>query len=128
MSRPPHEVFVVVRRGEEFLVVHRTPRGGAYWHGISGGVEDGESYTDAASRELFEETGLTARPVEIAAPFVYRTEAAPDGITVGCYLVDVPAAWEPSLNDEHDDYRWCTRDAAVELLEWPEPKALMRSL
>jgi len=128
VSRLPHEVFVVVRRSEEFLVVHRTPRGGAYWHGISGGLEDGESYAEAAARELFEETGLAALPVEIAAPFVYRTEAAPEGITVGCFLVDVPDSWEPELNDEHDDYRWCGRDAAVELLEWPEPKELLRSL
>jgi lipoyl(octanoyl) transferase len=123
-----HEVFVVVRRGEEFLVVHRTPRGGSYWHGIAGGLEDGESYAAAAARELLEETGLAAQPVEIAPPFVYRTDAAPDGITVGCYLVDVAYGWEPALNEEHDEYRWLSRDAAVELLEWPEPKELLRSL
>jgi 8-oxo-dGTP pyrophosphatase MutT (NUDIX family) len=138
MTRLPNEVFVVVRRGEEFLVVHRAPRGGAYWHGIAGGLETGETYAEAAARELEEETGLAAQPVEVAAPFVYPiTDAEPkyralfpdaDEIVVGCFLVDVPAGWEPVLNDEHDDYRWCSRDDAVELLYWPEPKELLRSL
>jgi len=137
VTRLPKEVFVVVRRGEQFLVVHRAPRGGAYWHGIAGGLEAGESYAEAAARELCEETGFVAQPVEIAEPFVYPiadepaySELFPDveGITVGCFLVDVPAGWEPALNDEHDAYRWCSRDEAVELLYWPEPKDLLRTL
>lgn len=135
--RLPQEVFVVVRRGHEYLVVHRTPRGGAYWHGISGGLEEGETFAEAAARELLEETGLAAQPGEIAEPFVYSIDEEPEyrerfpgagGITVGCFLVEVPPGWEPVLNEEHDDYRWCTQDEAVELLHWPEPKELLRSL
>ena len=137
MTRLPDEVFVVVRRGEEYLVVHRSPTGGGYWHGIAGGLEDGESYADAAARELYEETGFAAQPVEVAEPFVYSIADEPEyrlrfpgveTITVGCFLVDVPHGWEPALNDEHDGYRWCSRDEAVELLYWPEPKELIRSL
>jgi 8-oxo-dGTP pyrophosphatase MutT (NUDIX family) len=45
------EVFVFVRRGEEFLVLHRTPDNDAYWHGVAGGVEPGESFAEAAARE-----------------------------------------------------------------------------
>jgi dATP pyrophosphohydrolase len=116
------EVFVVVRRGEEFLVVHRVPDGGSYWHGIAGGVEEGESFADAAARELREETGFVAEPRPLGAPFRYEE------IWVETFLVDVPAGWEPGLNDEHDEYRWCSRDDAVELLYWPEPKELLRGL
>ncbi len=126
--RLPKEVFIVVRRDAEYLVVHRSPSGGAYWHGIAGGLEEGESFAEAAARELFEETGFTAQPHEIAEPFVYAVDYNADGITVGCFLVDVPAGWEPELNDEHDEYRWCSRDEAVELLYWPEPKELLRAL
>ena len=125
------EVFIVVRRGSEYLVVHRTPKGGGYWHGIAGGVEEGETTAEAAARELLEETGFVGEPVEIAAPFVYVIDDGPADsrtINVRCFLVDVPEGWEPKLNDEHDGYRWCSRNDAIELLHWPEPKELMRGL
>ncbi|HZS25406.1 MAG TPA: NUDIX domain-containing protein [Gaiellaceae bacterium] len=116
------EVFLVVRRGDEYLVVHRVPEGGAYWHGIAGGVEPGESPGAAAARELREETGFAAEPVSLEAPFAYA------GVTVHTFLVEVPPGWEPDLNEEHDDYRWLPRDEAVELLYWPEPKELIRTI
>lgn len=122
MTRLPIEVFIVVRRADEYLVVHRVPTGGGYWHGIAGGVEGGETPDQAAERELFEETGLAVRPLPLRTPFTY------DEIIVHTFLVDVPPAWEPELNEEHDDYRWCSRDDAVELLYWPEPKELLRTL
>jgi len=116
------EVFVFVRRGEEFLVLHRSPENDAYWHGVAGGVEAGESFAAAAARELQEETGLVAKPDPIAYTFDY------DGIVVECFVTDAPAGWEPELDWEHDDYRWCTRDEAVALLYWPEPREVLRTL
>ena len=125
MTRLPVEVFIVVRRGDEFLVVHRPPERGGYWHGIAGGVEEGESPEEAAARELLEETKLAAQPVPVASGFRYMLERE---IEVHTFLVDVPPGWEPALDEEHDDYRWCSQADAVELLHWPEPKELLRSI
>jgi len=126
------EVLVVVRRGEEYLVVHRSPDKGAYWHSVAGGVENGEEWAAAAARELREETGHAVGGLRAVGGFEYVREAweADPGmrVAVRAFLADVPDGWEPTLDDEHDDHRWCTRDEAVDLLFWPEPRELLRSL
>jgi 8-oxo-dGTP pyrophosphatase MutT (NUDIX family) len=116
------EVIIVVRRGEEYLVVHRSPENDAYWHLIAGGVEDGESFADAAVRELREETGLAARVEPLDSSFAYDT------VHVECFVVEAPEAWQPTLDWEHDGYRWLPREEAANLLYWPEPADLLRSL
>jgi len=137
--RNPHEVLVVVRRGAEYLVLHRAPRFDAYWHLVAGGVDEGETAAEAAARELVEETGLAAEVVDIGTPFAYslageseaiRGRFAPDvaEVAVDCFLAEAPAGWEPTLNDEHDEARWCSADEAVELLHWPEPRDAIRAV
>lgn len=129
MSR---EVLIHVRRGDEFLVARRAPDGGGYWHAIAGGVEAGEDWEAAARRELLEETGLDAAVFEALGEFSYVPEAWENAraprVDVHAFLVDVEPDWEPELDHEHDDYRWCSREDAMELLFWPEPAALLRSL
>jgi dATP pyrophosphohydrolase len=126
--RLAREVLLVVRRAGEVLVVHRSPD--AYWHVVAGGVEDGETDEQAAQRELEEETGLVAelRPerLEFAYPIAeepHRRARFPPGtasIQVACFAVDAPPGWEPRLNEEHDDHRWCTVAEARRLMRWQD--------
>lgn len=116
------EVLIVVRRGNDVLVVHRSPENDAYWHQIAGGVEDGETFAEAAARELREETGLDADVQPLDAAFQYES------VRVESFIVEAPADWEPTLDWEHDDYRWLPREEAADLLFWPEPAALLRNL
>ncbi len=136
--RRPEEVFVFVRRGDEFLVLRRSPRKGAYWHGVAGALEAGETYAEAAARELREETGLAAKPVEVAEPYAYLLDDEPEfrelvppgteEIVVRTFLVQSAPGWEPQLDHEHDEHRWCSVAEALELLHWPEPREVLRSL
>lgn len=126
------EVLIHVRRGDEFLVAHRAPDGGGYWHTIAGGVEPGEEPEAAARRELREETGFEAESLEPLGGFAYVRESWEEEaglrVHVHAFLVDVQPGWEPQLDAEHDEYRWCLRDDAIELLFWPEPAELLRAL
>ena len=126
------EVLIHVRRGDEFLVAHRSPESGGYWHAIAGAVEPGEAFHAAALRELHEETGLEASALQPLGDFAYVLESweKEPGVRVHveAFLVDVEPGWEPQLNEEHVEYRWLRREEAAELLFWPEPAALLRSL
>ncbi|HUZ16283.1 MAG TPA: NUDIX domain-containing protein [Gaiellaceae bacterium] len=126
------EVMIHVRRGDEFLVAHRSPDSGGYWHTIAGKVEEGEEPDAAAVRELREETRLETDSLETIGEFAYVREdwESEPGLRVHvkAFLVDVEPGWEPVLNEEHDEYRWLLRDEAAELLFWPEPAQLLRAL
>jgi ADP-ribose pyrophosphatase YjhB (NUDIX family) len=119
--RTDHEALLVVHRpGPEFLVLLRTGDDG-YWHLVAGGVEEGETPAEAAGRELAEETGLASVLRAIPLELGYRR---PDEtwITLHAFAAAAPSGWEPALNEEHDEYRWCAEGAALALLEYPEPR------
>ena len=116
------ECKVMIRRGDELLVLRRCAADGGYWHTVAGGVETGESYAVAAARELQEEVGLRAEPLDLDRTYYY------DDVQVQAFLVDVERDWEPTLNGEHDEYRWCAPADAAALFHWPETRDLALEL
>jgi dATP pyrophosphohydrolase len=112
-----HEVLVFLYRGENVLALHRSPAQGSYWHSVAGGVEPGEEFPAAAVRELEEETGLLSEVVRpLGHSYVY------EGTTVTCFAAEVPDAWVPRLDWEHDEYRWCSFAEASALLHWDDTR------
>jgi 8-oxo-dGTP pyrophosphatase MutT (NUDIX family) len=135
-------IFVTRRRRTQVLIVHRSPAQGSYWHVVAGGVEPGETAEEAAARELTEETGLDATPVapRQVVEYAYPLSEEPAGrratydpsvaeVTVTCFVAGAPDDWEPPLDWEHDDHRWCSPKEAASTLRWPETaRALAESL
>ena len=134
-------VFVTRTAGSEVLIVHRSPEQGGYWHVVAGGVEPGETVAEAAERELREETGLSAKPaagVEVCEyvdplteePANRRNQYDPSvaEVEVTCFHVTAPDEWEPRLDWEHDDHRWCAPREAFALLRWPATARALRTL
>jgi 8-oxo-dGTP pyrophosphatase MutT (NUDIX family) len=140
-SRRPYEVAIVVHRpgpgGPEYLVLLRSPDQYGYWHLVAGGVHWDEDGATAAARELREETGLQAEVEELPLALSYSLEDEPEALVrrfpagtarvqVGAFRAVAPAGWEPRLDAEHVDHRWCGADDAVALLHYPEPREAVR--
>jgi dATP pyrophosphohydrolase len=107
-----------------------------YWHVVAGVVEEGETFAEAAARELREETGLDAAVIDVRIAQSYRVPddmrseylAGVDEVTIENFAVEVPPGWEPVMNEEHDDYRWLTVSEAIAIAHWPETKQVLAAV
>jgi 8-oxo-dGTP pyrophosphatase MutT (NUDIX family) len=43
-------------------------------------------------------------------------------VALHAFLAEAPPGWEPVLNEEHVEYRWCSAADADALLAYPEPR------
>jgi 8-oxo-dGTP pyrophosphatase MutT (NUDIX family) len=134
LKRQAVEVAVFVHRGGQLLVCHRTRED--YWHIVAGALERGETLSQAAKRELWEETALDAQPQDLGLEQSYALNDAvrelyaegTQEVLVGNFHVAAPAGWEPTLNEEHDRYDWADLDVAGELMYWTETREAIAAL
>ena len=133
MSRIPHSDpnpksqaagGLVVREtvsGPEIAVVHR-PRYGD-WSLPKGKLADGESFEDAALREVEEETGLRCELGEELEPARYTDRKGRDKLVRFWVMRPVRGEFEP--NDEVDELRWLAPADAVALLDYDHDRDLV---
>lgn len=114
---------VVVRDGR-IAVVHRPKYDD--WSLPKGHLDDGESWEDAALREVEEETGIRTRIVRPLDPVHYRTTKGRDKEVR--YWVMEPVEGEFTPNDEVDEMRWVSPADAGELLSYPADRDLVAQL
>jgi 8-oxo-dGTP diphosphatase len=113
---------VVIRDGL-VAVVHR-PRYDD-WSLPKGKLDAGETFEEAALREVWEETGIQAR-LERELPEVrYAVRERPK--LVRYWLMSVESgSFEP--NDEVDELRWLPLKDAIELLSYDRDRELVEAL
>jgi 8-oxo-dGTP pyrophosphatase MutT (NUDIX family) len=134
MFRRPFSVHVFLYRrpnggAPEFMLLLRRPREAfglpAFWQGMTGALEEGESFLDAARREVREESGLQGIDIDFTGfvasytiPPSWRIQfgAGPDHVEERAACGEVPADAEPTLSDEHSRWGWFTAEGARELL------------
>jgi 8-oxo-dGTP diphosphatase len=114
---------VVVRDGL-LAVVHRPKYDD--WSLPKGHLEEGESWEDAALREVEEELGIRARTVRALEPVRYRTPKGRDK-EVRYWLME-PVSGEFTPNDEVDEVRWVAPDEAGAVLSYEADRTLIESL
>ncbi len=107
-----------------------------YWHVVAGVVEEGESFAQAATRELREETSLEAVVGDLGIEQTYqvpenmRSEylAGVEKVEIENFAVEAPSGWEPVLNEEHDLYRWLSTTESIAIAHWPETKDVIAAI
>jgi 8-oxo-dGTP pyrophosphatase MutT (NUDIX family) len=108
----------------ELAVVHR-PRYDD-WSLPKGKLADGESFEDAALREVEEETGMTCELGEELEPARY-TDRKGRAKLVRFWLMR-PTGGDFAPNDEVDELRWLDPARAVGLLDYDHDRALVSEL
>ena len=118
---------VVVRHSEngpEVAVVHR-PRYDD-WSFPKGKLDPGETWEQAALREVEEEIGLRCRLGDELSPTSYRDAKGRAKVVRYWLMEPLDGAFEP--NDEVDEMRWVTPAEAEGLLSYEHDRALARAL
>lgn len=120
---------VVVREagagaGIEVAVVHR-PRYDD-WSLPKGKLEPGESFEEAALREIEEETGLACELGPELESNRYRDHKGRPKLVRWYRMTPRSGAFEP--NDEVDELRWLAPEAAAALLDYEHDRRLVAAI
>jgi 8-oxo-dGTP diphosphatase len=116
---------VVWRRsaeGIEFAVAHR-PRYDD-WSLPKGKLDPGESFEEAAVREVEEEIGVRCEHGDELPPTTYRDNKGRLKL-VRYWLMEATEAFDFAANDEVDELRWLAPGEAVPLLSYERDRALL---
>ncbi len=105
----------------EVAVVYREARGD--WTFPKGKLDEGETFEDAAVREVYEETGLRCRITRFAGTTNYTHRKGRPKI-VAYYLMEV-ADGEFAPNDEVDELVWVALSEVHERLTWDRDRELV---
>ena len=113
--------------GLEVLVVHRAKYDD--WSFPKGKLDKGESFEDAALREVAEETGLVCHlDGELASTRYLDSEGRPKIVR---YWLMSPVEGDINdfvFNDEIDDLRWVPREEAGNLLTYEHDRELLATI
>jgi 8-oxo-dGTP diphosphatase len=112
----------LVVRGGEVLLVHR-PRYDD-WTFPKGKLEAGETWEEAARREVEEETGLDCKPGAEVGRTSYEVRGEPKEVR----YYRMATATEPRAQNEVDAVRWVSLDEAAELLTYGYDRELVKRL
>jgi dATP pyrophosphohydrolase len=139
--RAPFQVLVLPyrrgRNGLRYAILRRDADTGGYWQFIAGGGHVGESRSQAARREAFEEARVSPRarlirldtrvtmPVEHVCGFRW----GPDVLVIPefCFGVQIVDA-EIRLSHEHTEFKWASYQSAMRQLRWDSNRTALWEL
>lgn len=130
--RLPIQIEAIIYRKNistlEYLLLKRLPERNGFWQPVTGGLETGETQTEALYREIREETGI-GKLVRVIEGLHYFEFSDPNLNQEYVYGVEVSPTEDVVLDGkEHSQYKWCSFREALQLLHWKENKEALERL
>ena len=127
------DVYVMRRTGGrlECLVLRRAAGGRCpgSWESVHGHIEPGERPAEAASRELAEETGLTAeRLYNLSRVESFYQHRIDEVALVPVFVAIVADSAEIHLGSEHDRFEWLDAGQAEARFAWPRERRALADI
>ncbi len=108
------QVVIIAKddRSRKLLLLKTNEQRGSFWQNVTGSVEEGEDFLDAASRELHEETSFLLNTGELidlnlAYHFKDRWEREIEERAYLALITDNALSVALDSN-EHSEFKWCT--------------------
>lgn len=119
-------VLLMEEAGSRYLILRRADHrdfGAGLWESVTGRVEQGEGFEEAAHREVREELGVPVRlRYLLGTVHFYRGTAEAKNEMLGVvYAATVDGAATIQIGDEHSEARWVTAAEAGALLDPAQP-------
>lgn len=99
------KVQVAILCNGEILLLKLSNKRGGFWQNVTGGVDEGESFFEAATRELKEETELQGQMNETNIELYFKDRFGYDIVEKVFYVI-LPEKKMPQLSHEHEDFKW----------------------
>ena len=135
--REPYQILAIPYRivdGTPLFCIFRRVDS-SYWQFIAGGGENGETPIEAAKRETIEEIGVEPKDIKQLTCIAYvpaeviaeskRQHWDKNTYVIPEYSFAFECDSEPTLSNEHTEYKWLTYDKARKLLKLDSNKVAM---
>ena len=117
-------IFRSTAGGGEVLIIHRARYND--WCLPKGKLEEGESFKDAAVREVKEETGYDVSITGFAGAVSY--EVGQKQKVVQFWNMEVKGESNFKASEEVEEIRWMDVNGALKILDYPKEKELLKKI
>src|SRR5208337_108199 len=94
-------VLFVTPDGDGLFIKRQGADYAGMWSIPAGGVDEGETFHDAAEREAREEVAFSDPP-----SFRFLRQTSEDGLDFATFRHDLSERFDPEINDESSEYVW----------------------
>jgi dATP pyrophosphohydrolase len=116
----------------QILLLKTCPSRGEFWQPVTGGVEEGESFEEAALREVEEETGFAISPEKLIKLSSFEFEGKWGHALERGFAMEVPKRLigkrvhlDPK---EHTEFEWLTADEAMKKTHFESNQKILAEL